>query len=159
MCMSCRYLQIQYEARRVLILPAPANREATHSFTDLYLEMCGPKSDILAQCKRCGDEQQPHQVQFRVVQVPKVMFVAVPRESQGAALEYAFAVEDVISLPGCGKLELQAVVYDVGVRGGPRRQHAAACRRSGKEFWFFEDRKAARSLGGDISELRQGVCS
>lgn len=154
MCMSCRHLRSQYEARRVLILPAPANREATHSFTDLYLEMCCPKSDILRPCRICGGEPQPHQVQIRVVQVPKVMFVAVPREAQGAALEYAFAVEDVISLPGCGKLELQAVVYDVGLRGG-LRQHAAACRRSGKEFRFFEDRKAARSLGSDISELRQ----
>ena len=87
--------------------------------------------------------------------IPQVMFVHVPRMRDGVHLDFALAVDEVISFPGCGNAELQAVVYDVGMRRGGVRQHACACRGRDGAFWVFEDKLAPKRLGIDIGDMRQ----
>ena len=158
-CARCGKPKVRFERATVLKLPVPSDSEGEYSVTDLYLAACTreERHDFLVECEgeACG-ERTVHVVQHRIVTLPNVLLVQVRRQrhaGDGVPLRFALSVEDQVSLPGCGTMELLGVVYHVGARVD-EGHYTCATRGPDGRFWYFDD-MSVRCLGGDIAQFRR----
>ena len=160
-CDHCQHLSVSYERSALLELPYP--QEGTSSqqtLSDSYLAMCCPcVNGELRPCsgEMCAGEQRSHRTQRRMLHLPEVLLVKVPRQSDTGGSKtkrLAFQVEDYVSFPLCCSAELVAVMYDLGGSAGNRRHACAVLGQSGR-FLFCEDGQTPRFTSTDISVLCQ----
>jgi hypothetical protein len=128
----------------MLSLPVPKSSEedVVTCVTDLYTESCKMQQCATDWfCRECRKKQE-HSMQSRVVSMPNVFLVQVPRfDEQGKQRKFKLDVEEELSLPALGTLQLFGVVYydgrEFGMKDG---QYFCLCRGPDWQFWTFDGR-------------------
>ena len=117
--------------------------------TDMCLERCVPRKGSRA-CGRRHCQASTCVQQSRLASLPNVLLVKVQRG--GGARGRAICVEEQISFPGLGSLELGAAIYAVGA-GSANVRYTCVCRGPGGFFWYFDGSRQPCCMGYDVSTL------
>jgi hypothetical protein len=143
-CNACGHVDVTFTRSRMLSLPVPKSSEedVVTCVTDLYTESCKMQQCATDWfCRECRKKQE-HSMQSRVVSMPNVFLVQVPRfDEQGKQRKFKLDVEEELSLPALGTLQLFGVVYydgrEFGMKDG---QYFCLCRGPDWQFWTFDGR-------------------
>ena len=135
---------------KILTLPLKSSDRKDYTVTDLYLDSCVSKEDVIhcVNCKVCTN----HEVASRVATTPELLLLWLDRGSGNDTI--SLDVEEDLMLPGLVALRLVAVIYSARRQDGTAC-YSCACRGPMDAWWYFEEGRAPQPIKRSVSHVKK----